>query len=305
MGNSQSFQNNNTKKDFFIKYYNVIPDIPDNRDILFSETKTEKTDQSYLNTILSMPKLNIPPESNIIFNIILVIYLYLKEENKEMVFPYLNYNLYNAISNTNMNYDVLHKNTYLSIRNCLKSLNKYGIYLQNGYVFDENQLFIKPENSIYQNAKKIKIEYLRINNSLENIISVLNENYLILFNFSVYNSFHSEKTQKTGYIYCPEKNEKMIGMRSGIIISNNQKREEMSVLIDSNKFFGEKGIGYIPHKYLEKNCTDFWIITKKIIIEDNNNKNNNNIILNDNSKKTASETVVFEKNSLYKKRRII
>ena len=53
MGNSQSFQNNNTKKDFFSKYYNVIPDIPDNRDILFSESKTEKTDQSYLNTILS------------------------------------------------------------------------------------------------------------------------------------------------------------------------------------------------------------------------------------------------------------
>ena len=302
MGNTQATSENNIEKSYFDRFFNIIPDLPDNRD-LYYQSKKEKTNivMDYKKEMLLIPELNINQECNLIYNLSLIIYLYCKESKKDFFFPYINYTFYNSVLKKNTMGNIS-TNSCLSIRNCLKAINYYGLYCQKGLVINSENIFKKPNLFFFENAKNTMIEYQRIKKDIKSIILAIKDGNLILFNYSIYNSFLSEKTQKSGHIFCPENNEKMIGMKSSIIIGINEEREELIIKFNSSKTFGEKGIGYMPYNYIEHNCSDLWIIDKqKIVIKKKNNnlKKENYIYVGENE---YNDNVPIQNNN---KRRII
>jgi hypothetical protein len=277
MGNTQTQENNNTKKNIFSRIFNIIPDTPDIRDIYYQQVeKKDKHIVDYIKEMSLIPELNIHPECNLVYNICLILYMYFKETKQDISFPYINYIFYNSLLLENKEEVVTKDSFRISIRNCLKSINYYGIYCYQGLTNNSN-IFTRPDLIMYKDAKHIKLQYYRIKKNIKNILGVLADGNLIIFNYSIYNSFISEKTKRTGHIFCPESNEKMIGMNSSIIIGYNEKREELILKFNSSRSFGDNGIGYIPYKYIEKNCCDFWVINKnKLLIEENKNNNHKN-----------------------------
>lgn len=286
MGNTQT-QENNKKKDIFCRIFNIIPDTPDNRDIYYqSEEKENNHKVDYIKEMSLLPGLNIHSECNLVYNICLILYMYFKETKQDISFPYINYIFYNLLLLENKE-GLVTKDTFrISIRNCLKSINYYGIYCYQGLTNNSN-IFTKPDLIMYQDSKHIQLQYYRIKNNIKNILGVLSDGNLIIFNYSIYNSFISDKTKRTGHIFCPESNEKMIGMNSSIIIGYNEKREELILKFNSSLSFGDKGIGYMPYKYIENNCCDFWVINKnKLFIgekKNNNQKNDSYIYIDKNN----------------------
>jgi hypothetical protein len=277
MGNTQTQENNNKKKDIFCRIFNIIPDTPDIRDIYYQpEEKEDKHKVDYIKEMSLMPELNIHSECNLVYNICLILYMYFKETKLDIPFPYINYIFYNLLLLENKEEVVSEDSFRISIRNCLKSINYYGIYCYQGLTNNPN-IFTKPDLIMYKDAKHIQIQYYRIKKNIKNILGVLADGNLIIFNYSIYNSFISDKTKRTGHIFCPESNEKMIGMNSSIIIGYNEKREELILKFNGSLYFGDKGIGYMPYKYIENNCCDFWVINKnKLFIEEKKNNNQKN-----------------------------
>ena len=84
MGNTQTQENNNKKKDIFCRIFNIIPDTPDNRDIYYqSEEKENNHKVDYIKEMSLLPGLNIHSECNLVYNICLILYMYLCKYESE------------------------------------------------------------------------------------------------------------------------------------------------------------------------------------------------------------------------------
>ena len=148
------------------------------------------------------------------------------------------------------------ENPYISIRDSLKSINKFGIVSEKDYPYTKINLTKKPDENTYKNAHKIKLEYIRVPININFIKNILCEKKMIVCNFSIYSSFLDTSVRNTGRISMPEYYDKFVGMLSAVIVGYIFDKDLIIIKMCFGDLWGDHGV-----------FTTMWIFGKPIYIQ--------------------------------------
>lgn len=259
---SKSLEEDKNKENPIFDILNVYSDIPDYRDYNYELTEYEnniliKEELDLRNSYDCCQLSNSNQGCNIAFSISTIIYNELKKNGEEIIIPSINFIFYNSLLleyNTN-NFENI-KQLKLSIRNTLKSLNKYGICSED--ILPSDNLSCVPYKECYGYGRYFNFKYSRLENDIDKIKKVLNNNKFILCNLTIYTSFLKDKVNKEGILDYPDEYDSILGMFSGVIVGYTEKK----LIIKSCfcKDWGDKGYFNIDYKYLNDLCSDLWLI---------------------------------------------
>ena len=144
-----------------------------------------------------------------------------------------------------------------TIRNTIKSLNKYGVCCETKWNNDKSLFQHKPYDECYTSISLIK--YYRICQNLDNIKYILEKEIPIIFGMSIYANFN---VINNNILDIPDKTDKYIGGYCGLCVGFIQEKKLFIVRASFGVEWGDKGYFYMPYDYvLNKGlCSDFWIV---------------------------------------------
>ena len=150
------------------------------------------------------------------------------------------------------------------IRDGIKTIAREGVCPEHMWKYIVSNFDIKPNKICYREAKKDVISsYLRIT-TLNQMKSCLAQGYPFVFGFSVYESFESEETAKTGIVCMPKDNDNLVGGHAVLGVGYDDKKKAIIVKNSWGKSWGEAGYFYMPYDYISNPnlASDFWTIRK-------------------------------------------
>jgi len=162
--------------------------------------------------------------------------------------------------NTRMIENTINKDVGCQIKNCLESINLYGVCNENEYPYKIDNVFNKPPVNFYN--PDIKIKFSKIEQTIDQIKLALNNNYPIIFGFNVFESFESDEIEKTGIVPYPNEEENILGGHCAVIIGCDSDKEVFIIRNCWGFIWGDKGYFYLPYQYVINTnfCDNFWII---------------------------------------------
>lgn len=242
------------------KRYGWVPDIPDQRDYLYSALKPRirlpiKVDlRSYCSLVEDQGALGSCTANALAGNIEFLDnkpdYSY---QDVSRLFIYYN----ERVLINSVDFD-----SGATLRDGIKTLRKSGACEENKWPYVIERFRQKPSKACYLQAKKHRIQsYHRITNLTEMLVC-LAEGYPFVFGFTVYESFESKKAARTGVVNMPKKSERAIGGHAVMCVGYNQKDRRFLVRNSWGAKWGMDGYFTMPYRYLETLAADFWTIRK-------------------------------------------
>ncbi len=152
-----------------------------------------------------------------------------------------------------------------SIRDGIKSINRYGVCTEQLWPYDISNFTNKPSDECYTEAKKhISVSYKRISQDLLDLKACLEEGFPFVFGFVVYESFETEDVAKTGMMTMPEKTDNPLGGHAVMAVGYDDSKKVFIVRNSWGSEWGDKGYFYMPYKYITDIdlCSDFWTVRK-------------------------------------------
>lgn len=157
-----------------------------------------------------------------------------------------------------------------SLRNTIKSVGKWGAPPETDWVYDISKFKVKPSSLAYTNGEKNQaIEYMRVIQTPTTIQTCLTEGFPFVFGFSVYESFDTATTAKTGIIPMPLTTEANYGGHAVQGVGYNASNETINGIpgrhyICRNSwgpYWGMSGYFAMPFDYVHGDlAADFWTI---------------------------------------------
>lgn len=149
-----------------------------------------------------------------------------------------------------------------SLRDGIKSLKNSGVCGEKLWPYNIEAFTKKPSAKCYKEAEKRRIKsYYRIK-SLREMLTCLIEGYPFVFGFTVYESFESERVEKTGKVNMPHKSEAALGGHAVMAVGYDQSKKRFLVRNSWGTGWGMNGYFTMPFKYLETLAEDFWTVRK-------------------------------------------
>lgn len=149
-----------------------------------------------------------------------------------------------------------------ALRIGIKTLVKTGTCLERSWPYDIARFTVKPPARCYTQASSHKvISYHRIQ-TLNEMLACLSEGYPFVFGFTVYESFESPQTARTGVAPMPKKTERALGGHAVMAVGYTQKGKRFIVRNSWGRAWGQQGYFTMPFAYLETLAADFWTIRK-------------------------------------------
>ena len=242
------------------KIYGWLPDIPDQRDFLYSAIKPkiripgEVDLRRYCSLVERQGNLGSCTACALVGNLEFL-------DNRpdaaytdvSRLFIYYNERLLRG----NEDYD-----SGASLRDGIKTLKNTGYCREKTWPYDIARFVQKPPQRCYNEAGKHRVvSYHRIHN-LPEMLACLAEGYPFVFGFAVYESLQSKKVERTGIVNMPKKNERVIGGHAAMAAGYQQKDKRFLIRNSWGLKWGQGGYFTIPFAYLETQAADFWTIRK-------------------------------------------
>jgi C1A family cysteine protease len=144
----------------------------------------------------------------------------------------------------------------------IKSLKINGICEDKYWEYKIENIYIKPPDEAYENAKgNYIIEAYNINNDINTIRKWLDNNEPIAIAITIYSNFMTTNSKLSGKIGMPNINDKLIGGHAVVICGYDDDNRELILRNSWGIYWGDNGYFYLPYEYL-KYCGDLYIITK-------------------------------------------
>jgi C1A family cysteine protease len=150
------------------------------------------------------------------------------------------------------------------LRDGIKTLAKQGVCSESTWPYLESNLFLKPTNTAYNEAKQRMIKsYYRLN-GLADFKNCLASGYPFVFGFLVYESFESNYVAKTGIVPMPKKREMLLGGHAVLAVGYSDNTQRFLIRNSWGIDWGYGGYFYLPYQYLANRnlASDFWTIRK-------------------------------------------
>jgi C1A family cysteine protease len=94
------------------------------------------------------------------------------------------------------------------------------------------------------------------------MLTCLAEGYPFVFGFTVYESFESAETARTGIVQMPDKSERALGGHAVMAVGYDQKNTRLLIRNSWGKTWGKGGYFTMPFAYMETLAADFWTVRK-------------------------------------------
>jgi C1A family cysteine protease len=149
------------------------------------------------------------------------------------------------------------------IRDGIKSLVRWGVCPEQYHPYVISKFKTKPSKFAYSSAVPHRIDqYLRINQSLNDLKSCLSEDHPFVFGISVYESFESEEVAKTGIVSLPGRRERSLGGHAVCCVGYDDSQGKFIVRNSWGSEWGMGGYFTIPYDYVLNGdlSDDFWTI---------------------------------------------
>lgn len=150
------------------------------------------------------------------------------------------------------------------IRDGVKACHKVGVCTEKLWPYLPAKFASKPKPAAYTDASNRKIsEYLRVG-SLNGMLEQLADGYPVVFGFSVYESFESNKVARTGSAHMPVSGEPLVGGHAVLAVGYDDTQRRILARNSWGASWGMGGYFTLPYAYLDdRNLSDdFWTIRK-------------------------------------------
>jgi C1A family cysteine protease len=149
------------------------------------------------------------------------------------------------------------------IRDGIKAAAKKGVAHESLWPYDVKKFTKKPPQTVYKDAKEVEaLVYERVSVSVNDLKAAIASGYPVVIGISVYESFESAGTAKTGMIPMPGKKEQLLGGHCMLVVGYGQKPDTFTVRNSWAANWGDKGDCYLPEGYLgsTKYGSDYWLV---------------------------------------------
>ncbi len=149
-----------------------------------------------------------------------------------------------------------------SLRDVIKTLKNDGACHEDTWPYVISRFDKKPTIKCYNEAKKHLIESYHRIHTIPEMLTCLAEGYPFVFGFAVYESIESAQVQKTGVVNMPAKDEIQIGGHAVMAAGYDQQKKRFLVRNSWGKKWGMAGYFTMPFEYLDTLADDFWTIRR-------------------------------------------
>lgn len=148
------------------------------------------------------------------------------------------------------------------IRDGIKTLHQYGVCQEPTWPYVISRFRLKPVAKAYKEGATRKIQkYIRIE-SLLNLKMCLAAGYPVVFGFTVYESFESDKVTSSGVVPMPGKDEQVLGGHAVLAVGYDDSAKRLIVRNSWGSSWGQAGYFTFPYDYASNKdlSDDFWSI---------------------------------------------
>jgi C1A family cysteine protease len=243
--------------------YGWVPDIPDQRDYLFSAVRkvpaklpakvdlrplcSKVEDQGQLGSCTA----------NALAGAIEFL------ERKDKV-PYLDFSRLFIYYNERALEHTINSDSGAMIRDGIKTLTKQGACSEKRWPYEVSKFKSKPGPDCYQEALQHQITSYRRILTLDQMRTCLAEGFPFVFGFTVYESFETQEVARTGFVTMPNPQEQVLGGHAVLAVGYDESSQRFLVRNSWGTAWGQKGYFTLPYKYLgNRNLSDdFWTIRR-------------------------------------------
>lgn len=152
-----------------------------------------------------------------------------------------------------------------AIRDGIQSVHTQGYCNETTWPYDITRFTQKPSTACYTEAlQHTTLEYKRVKQDMNNIRAVLASGFPVVYGFTVYESFESAETARTGVVSMPHKKESVLGGHAILAVGYDDDKKHVIFRNSWGEGWGDKGYGYMPYDYIsnEDLADDFWTVVK-------------------------------------------
>lgn len=149
------------------------------------------------------------------------------------------------------------------IRDGIKTVAKQGDCPETEWPYDVAKFAHKPSASCYSDALKYKtIGYQRLSQNLSQMKQCVAAGYPFVFGFTAYASFESADVAKTGIVPMPGASEEVVGGHCMLVVGYDDAQQAFITRNSWGTSWGQAGYCMMPYAYLlDSNlASDFWTI---------------------------------------------
>ena len=244
----------------YTKNYGWLPDIPDQRDYLYSAIRPvirlpKKIDlREGCSEIEYQGKLGSCTAQALAGNIEFL--------DKKIDGEYTDVSRLFIYYNERVLMDAIDYDSGASLRDGIKTLKNDGACHEETWPYIISRFDKKPLQKCYDEGKLHLIESYHRLHTISELLTCLAEGYPFVFGFAVYESFESQDTKRTGIVHMPTKDEIQIGGHAVMAIGYAQTDKRFLVRNSWGKKWGMAGYFTMPFEYLETLADDFWTIRR-------------------------------------------
>ena len=149
------------------------------------------------------------------------------------------------------------------LRDGIKTVASQGVCPETEWPYDIMKFTQKPSAQAYKDAKTDRaISYQSLVQDLNQMRGCLASGYPFVFGFTVYESFDSPAVGKSGHASLPASSEQVVGGHAVMGVGYNDARQWFLVRNSWGPGWGMKGYFTLPYAYLMQAglASDFWTV---------------------------------------------
>lgn len=150
------------------------------------------------------------------------------------------------------------------LRDGIKTLAKQGVCTEKKWPYTISKFKNKPSTACYTEASNHQITSYQRVQSLTDMRSCLAAGYPFVFGFTVYESFESDQVARTGVVPMPAPNERVLGGHAVVAVGYSDADKRFIVRNSWGKKWGQAGYCTMPYDYLSdpQLAGDMWTIRR-------------------------------------------
>lgn len=151
------------------------------------------------------------------------------------------------------------------IRDGIKSVASQGVCSEADWPYDVSRFTERPPLSCYEKARDHQaLSYRRVPRTETQMKACLAAGFPFVYGFSVYESFESVEVAKTGVVPMPGIDEQFLGGHAVLASGYDDEKRAFIVRNSWGTGWGDGGYFYMPYAYLLDRglASDFWTIRR-------------------------------------------